>query len=247
MEPVTRLEKYLDQIMHNTGGGADRAPLVLYTDRAEEYDADPTWGDRALKAIQEGRQILVRVPNADGGNFTAIYSPVLTYQLPNYENDYLYLFYLKDEKQNLDLSAVGLGAIEMPTYGELQMKLSESYTGSPLGQPYINNSSTVYRSGSGKPVFFVSSAAASTVGALCYYDNPDRLATLEEVVDAYFAGTAYIFDKSCGAAEKIVGFSISSGNVIANFVDGHYALNNGYRVHGSAEADLAAAMAKYLP
>ena len=107
-------------------------PFVLKADKAEEYDVDPTMGDATLEAILQGRQIMVRVPNADGNNYTAIYSPVYMYQLPNYMNPYLYLFYLKDEKQYLNLSALGMGQIELPIYGQLKMKLSRDYNQTPL-------------------------------------------------------------------------------------------------------------------
>ena len=107
-------------------------PLVLYAEKSDEYLEDYTMGEKAIKAIMEGKQIYVRVPNADGGNYTAVYSPIMTYQLPNYENNYLYLFYLRDEKQNIDLSTIGLGIIQMPVYGELKMKLSRDYNQTPL-------------------------------------------------------------------------------------------------------------------
>lgn len=129
-----------------TGGGSGgTAPLVLYGDRYNNYPQmylnDPTYGDEALAAILSGRQILVRTPNADMVLYTeksyevhntALFSPVLTYHLPNYENDYLYLFYLRDEKQTLDLSAMGMGQIEIPVYGQLKMKLSQTYNECPL-------------------------------------------------------------------------------------------------------------------
>lgn len=107
-------------------------PLVLYHENAGEYDSNTDMGDKALEAILNGRQILVRVPNSDGKTYTAIFSPVLMYQLPNNESDYLYLFYLKDEKQNIDLSALGVGTVQIPIYGELQMKLSTTYHECPL-------------------------------------------------------------------------------------------------------------------
>lgn len=104
-------------------------PLRLDADLADTYLADSTYGDAALAAIKAGRQILVKVPNADGGNFTAIYSPILMYQVPNYANKYLYLFFLRDEKQ--DLSSLGI-PVQMPTYGELKMLLSQEYNSNPL-------------------------------------------------------------------------------------------------------------------
>ena len=80
-------------------------------------------GDEVLDAIIRGKQVLVRVPNADGGTFTAIYSPVLMYQLPNVDNNYLYLFYFND---GVD-STTG-----MPSYNQLKLLLSKTYTSSPL-------------------------------------------------------------------------------------------------------------------
>ena len=109
---------------------ATNEPLVLYADKASEYENDSSIGEKALKYIMEGKQIYVRVPNADGGDYTAIYSPVLTYQLPNKMNSYLYLFFLKDEKQ--DLSALGLTGVQLPAYGQLKLKLSRDYNQTPL-------------------------------------------------------------------------------------------------------------------
>lgn len=105
-------------------------PLVLSAENVEQYLNDATFGDEALNAILSGRQILVRTPNADGGKHTAIYSPIYMYQLPNFENNYLYLFYLRDEKQDLT-SIIGY-PIQMPVYGELKLLLSETYNNSPL-------------------------------------------------------------------------------------------------------------------
>ena len=122
-------------------------PLVLYGTLDNEYPQmyldNPEYGDEALTAILSGRQILVRTPNAVMKDWinadvyntyqnTALFSPVLTYHLPNYENEYLYLFYLRDEKQTLDLSALGMGRVLIPVYGQLKMKLSEKYMECPL-------------------------------------------------------------------------------------------------------------------
>ena len=105
-------------------------PFVLYEEKSIDYLENPLIGDQVMEAILAGRQILVRVPNADGGKHTAVYSPVYMYQLPNYENEYLYLFYLKDEKQ--DLSNVIGYPIQMPVYGELKLLLSKTYNATPL-------------------------------------------------------------------------------------------------------------------
>ena len=96
-------------------------PLILSASKSEEYLNDATIGDDALNAIINGRQILVRVANADGGNYTAIYSPIYMYQLPNYQNEYLYLLYLNDGLVN-----------GLPTYSQLKMKLSKEYNQTPL-------------------------------------------------------------------------------------------------------------------
>lgn len=107
-------------------------PFVLDANKTSEYESDTVIGDAAMEAIMTGKQIMVRTPNADDGEYTAIYSPVLTYQLPNYMNNYLYLFYLRDEKQNINLSAMGMGTIQVPVYGQLKLKLTETYNQTPL-------------------------------------------------------------------------------------------------------------------
>lgn len=109
---------------------AARDPLLLNADSAETYQNDSSYGDEALEAIKTGRKILVRVPNADGGSYTAIYSPVLMYQVPNRENKYLYLFFLRDEKT--DLTQLLGYSIQLPTYGQLKMLLSQEYNSNPL-------------------------------------------------------------------------------------------------------------------
>lgn len=105
-------------------------PLVLEAEKAEAYLSDSVVGDETLNAILAGRQVLVRIPNADGGTTTAIYSPILMYQLPNQDNNYLYLFYLRDEKQ--DLSGILGFDLKLPTYGQLKMMLSKNYSTTPL-------------------------------------------------------------------------------------------------------------------
>ena len=112
---------------------AARKPLLLDADSAETYLNDPTPGDEALEAIKTGRQILVRVPNASGDNYVASYSPVYMYQVPNQQNDYLYLFFLTDEKNDLSaLLGQPAGTVLMPVYGQLKMKLSQEYNHNPL-------------------------------------------------------------------------------------------------------------------
>lgn len=107
-------------------------PLLLNADDLASYNTDPVYGDEALEAIIAGRQILVRTPTVSGDSYVENYSPVYMYQVPNVNNNYLYLFYLRDEKQTIDLSAIGLGQVQMPVYAELKMKLSQTYTECPL-------------------------------------------------------------------------------------------------------------------
>ena len=105
-------------------------PFVL--DAIANYEDDAKMGEATLKAIMEGRNVVVRVPNVSGDNYVATYSPIYMYQLPNRMNDYLYLFYLKDEKQEIDLTALGIGKIEMPIYGQIKLKLARDYNQTPL-------------------------------------------------------------------------------------------------------------------
>lgn len=107
-------------------------PLLLDADMLASYNTDPKYGDEALAAIIAGRQILVKTPNRDGGTTVHNYSPVYFYQIPNENNDHLYLFYLRDEKQNIDLSALGMGTIQLPVQADLKMVLSKTYTECPL-------------------------------------------------------------------------------------------------------------------
>ena len=107
-------------------------PLLLNADDLALYNTDSVYGDEALEAIIAGRQILVRTPTVSGDSYVENYSPVYMYQVPNVNNNYLYLFYLRDEKQTIDLSAIGLGQVQIPVYAELKMKLSQTYTECPL-------------------------------------------------------------------------------------------------------------------
>ena len=122
-----------DEGVNHNAKSSTRKPLLLDDNITNLYLTDSSYGDEALQAIRQGRQILVKTPNADNGTYTVIYSPVYMYQLPNYSNNYLYLFYLTDNKQ--DLSAlVGLptGSVMMPVYGQLKMLLSKTYDYNPL-------------------------------------------------------------------------------------------------------------------
>ena len=110
----------------------DTKPLLLNEDMKDTYLTDPTYGDTALECIKAGRQILVKVPNTVSGGYTVNYSPVYMYQVPNHENNFLYLFYLTDRKNNIDLTQLGLGIIQVPIHDQLKMILSETYNSNPL-------------------------------------------------------------------------------------------------------------------
>lgn len=112
------------------------APLVLDSS-VTTYEHLPFVGDEALDAILNGRQILVKVPNANNETIYANYMPVIQYQLPNANNDFLTLIYLKDGLANNLVAALGAmmqgGQPDFSAvYGELSLKLSKTYTSSPL-------------------------------------------------------------------------------------------------------------------
>ena len=116
----------------NNTGAANLKPLILDATLSDHYGGNPEAGDEALEAIKTGRQILVRVPNASGDNYVATYSPIYMYQVP-LDGMYLYLFYLKDEKQDLSaLLGQPAGTVVMPTYGEFTMLLSKKYDSNPI-------------------------------------------------------------------------------------------------------------------
>lgn len=110
-------------------------PLIL--DSTMSYSQLPFKGDEALQAILDGRQILIKVPNASGGTLYANYMPIFQYQLPDQNNNYLSLLYLKDGLGNNLVTALGAlmqgGAPDFSTvYGQLDLPLSKTYTETPL-------------------------------------------------------------------------------------------------------------------
>lgn len=112
----------------------DRKPIILDASLSDYYGGHPEAGDTVLEAIKQGQQsrIMIRVPNASGDNYVASYSPVYFTQLP-LDGQYLYLFYLRDEKQDLSaLVGQPAGTVVMPTYGQLMMLLSQRYDSDPL-------------------------------------------------------------------------------------------------------------------
>lgn len=90
-----------------------------------------TYGDDALDAILKGRQILIKVPNKAGGTLFSNFMPVLQYQLPNENNDYLILIYLKDGIAENIMAALQTSSFD-GVYGTIQMMLSKTYTECPL-------------------------------------------------------------------------------------------------------------------
>lgn len=120
------------QIAANNIGATNLKPLILDATLSDYYGGNSEAGDEALEAIKAGRQILVRVPNASGDNYVATYSPIYMYQVP-LDGMYLYLFYLKDDKQDLSaLLGQPAGTVVMPTYGEFMMLLSKNYNSNPI-------------------------------------------------------------------------------------------------------------------
>lgn len=91
-----------------------------------------TYGDDALDAILNGKQILIKVPNKNSeSTLFANFMPVLQYQLPNENNNYLVLFYLKDGIAENIMVAMQTGSFE-GVYGVIQMMLSKTYAECPL-------------------------------------------------------------------------------------------------------------------
>lgn len=140
--PVTNFTESLKLIVNDKGAtkqlsvteikATSDKPLILDAELSDYYGGHPEMGDAALEAIKTGRPILVKVPNAKGGNYVVNYSPIYMYQVPT-DGMYLYLFYLRDEKQDLSaLLGQPAGTILLPTYGEFMMLLSQYSDSDPL-------------------------------------------------------------------------------------------------------------------
>lgn len=100
----------------------------VYVIDSESY----TYGDDALNAILRGEQILIKVPNKNSeSTLFANFMPVLQYQLPNENNNYLVLFYLKDGIAENILAALQTGSFE-GVFGSITMMLSQTYSECPL-------------------------------------------------------------------------------------------------------------------
>lgn len=118
-----------EKILVKQDGTPLTRPLVL--DETVDYTVLPFKGDEALQAIIDGRQVLIKVQNAKGSDNTANYMPVLQYQLPNVDNNYLYLIYLKDGIATNIMTALATQNFD-GVYGQLKMELSKTYTDTPL-------------------------------------------------------------------------------------------------------------------
>lgn len=142
--PVTNFTEGLKLIVNDSGAtkqlsvteikatAMNNKPLILDAELSDYYGGNAEMGDAALEAIKTGRPILVKVPNARGGNYVVNYSPIYMYQVPT-DGMYLYLFYLRDEKQDLSaLLGQPAGTILLPTYGEFMMLLSQYSNSDPL-------------------------------------------------------------------------------------------------------------------
>lgn len=145
--PVTNFTESLKLIVNDSGATkqlsvteikatsdskVDNEPLILDAELSEYYGGNSEMGDAALEAIKTGRPILVKVPSTKGGNYVVNYSPISMYQVPT-DGMYLYLFYLRDEKQDLSASlGQPAGTILLPTYGEFMMLLSQYFDSDPL-------------------------------------------------------------------------------------------------------------------
>lgn len=99
----------------------------VYVIDSESY----TYGDDALAAILEGRQILIKVPNKGDSTLYSNFMPVLQYQLPNENNNYLTLFYFNDGIAENIMTAMQTGSFD-GVYGSIEMMLSTTYTECPL-------------------------------------------------------------------------------------------------------------------
>ena len=120
---ITVLHKMQEEkILVHADGTPLTKPLIL--DPSIDYSKLPFKGDEAWRAIDDGRVIQIQVPNSDGGTRTTNRMPIIQHQLPNEDNDYLYLIYMKDGiKTNFEtaLQTGDFGAL----CGQIKMQVSE--------------------------------------------------------------------------------------------------------------------------
>lgn len=109
-----------------------------------------------------------------------------------------------------------------------------------IGNGNGNDNGNGNSGGTAAPIIFEESEV------LRYYNEPGSWARVEDIVDAYFAGNAYIgmtqYNVYC--PQKIVGFSISNDRIYANAVQG--AAMAGFQISCNG-SDLANAITKHLP
>ena len=72
-----------------------KGPLIIQESMIGAYSSQGEYGDKILDAIQKNRQILILLNNQGESNYS-LYSPVITYHLPQEANTELSLFYLPD-------------------------------------------------------------------------------------------------------------------------------------------------------
>lgn len=135
--PVAESADGLNLVCHENGvakqipasaiGSSEVVKSTPYVIDSEAY----TYGDDALNAILNGQQVLIKVPNKSNATLYSNFMPVLQYQLPNENNDYLVLFYLKDGIAENIMTAMQTGSFA-GVYGVIEMKLSKTYTECPL-------------------------------------------------------------------------------------------------------------------
>ena len=138
--PVAESAEGLNLIVNDNGSAKQIAAsaigtgIVTNTNEDNIYVIDSeayTYGDDALNAILNGKQILIKVPNKNANSLYSNFMPVLQYQLPNENNNYLTLFYLNDGIAENIMTAMTNGSFD-GVYGEITMLLSETYTECPL-------------------------------------------------------------------------------------------------------------------
>ena len=94
--------------------------------------------------------------------------------------------------------------------------------------------------GSAKPVIFT--VNSSNHNSLMLGEND---ATTKDVVDAYFAGNAYVDERNVGFVQKIVGFKTSCGNGIPSDTTGYSVVYHDQDSNASAEKTAWVASGNY--
>ena len=120
---ITILHKMQEEkILVRADGTPLTKPLIL--DPSVDYSKLPFKGDEAWRAIEDGRVIQIQVPNADGGTHTTNRMSIVQHQLPDVDNDYLYLIYMKNGIKANFMTAIQTGDFDA-LYGQIKMQVSE--------------------------------------------------------------------------------------------------------------------------